>query len=287
MKENTKYLTVSDDDFQWGFYLKVAGYSVIKPGSPYPSIEHPSGYYFRWEEGRILQEYQINYITAGEGIFENEFVKTAVKPGSIILTFPGIWHRYKPVLKKGWEENFIGFNGSIADILMNQSVFSPKEPILQIGIKEELIDIYRKIFDLTQNEQPAYQQIASGNVIKLMGYILSFEKQKAFTGKRITKIIDETRFTIRQNIEKEIDFKKLAQTHNIGYSHFRQMFKKFTGVSPGQYHLQLKLIRAKEMLLSTDKSIKEISNELGFQSIYYFSNYFRKKEGISPSSVRK
>jgi AraC-like DNA-binding protein len=41
------------------------------------------------------------------------------------------------------------------------------------------------------------------------------------------------------------------------------------------------------MLLSTDKIIKEISYELGFQSIYYFSRVFKKKLGVSPSEIRK
>ena len=65
------------------------------------------------------------------------------------------------------------------------------------------------------------------------------------------------------------------------------MFKKYTGVPPVQYHLDLKILRAKEMLLYTDKSIKEISFEMGFQSIYYFSRVFKNKLGISPSEIRK
>ncbi len=81
--------------------------------------------------------------------------------------------------------------------------------------------------------------------------------------------------------------KELAKQYNVGYSYFRQMFKKYTGVSPGQYHLQLRLIRAKELLISTNKSIKEISYEQGFQSIYYFSNLFKKKEGMNPSEFRE
>jgi AraC-like DNA-binding protein len=124
-------------------------------------------------------------------------------------------------------------------------------------------------------------------IVKLLGYIISFEKQKGFSGKRIAKVIEEVRFLMRQNISQEYNLEELATQNNVGYSYFRKMFKKFTGVSPGQYHLQLKIMRAKELLISSDKTIKEISNELGFQSIYYFSNLFRKKEGINPSQYRK
>ena len=191
------------------------------------------------------------------------------------------------MIKTGWVENYIGFEGKIAKELLNHPRFTPKQAVLQIGIKEELLDTYLKIFDLVEKEQPGFQQIASGMVIKLLGYIISFEKQKGFSGKKIAKVIDEARFMMRQNVEQEINLENLAAQLNIGYSYFRQMFKKYTGVSPGQYHLQLRIIRAKELLISTNKSIKEIRYELGFQSNYYYSKMFKKKEGMNPSDFRK
>jgi AraC-like DNA-binding protein len=287
MNEFFKYLTVSEEDKSWGLFLNVAGTSRIKEGSIYPPREHPSGYYFNWSDGRVLPEYQINYITDGAGIFENKYGRFSVKPGSIIFTFPGIWHRYKPLMKTGWTENYIGFEGKIATELFGHPLFNPKQPVIQIGIKEEILDTYLKIFDLVEKEKPGFQQVASGMVMKLLGYIISFEKRKGFSGKGISKVIEEARFILRQKTEQEIDLEKLAENYNVSYSHFRQMFKKYTGVSPGQYHLQLKIIRSKELLVSTNKSIKEISHELGFQSIYYFSNLFKKKEGVNPSEFRK
>ena len=47
------------------------------------------------------------------------------------------------------------------------------------------------------------------------------------------------------------------------------------------------ITRAKELLISTDKSIKEISLELGFQTIHYFSLLFKKKVGMTPTEFRK
>ena len=281
-----KYLTLSDDDIQWGLYIKVAGSAIVPPHKTYPSAGHPSEYFFNWEEGRILNEYQINFITEGSGILENKYGEFPLKQGSIFITFPGVWHRYKPNLKTGWTENYIGFDGNMARKLISKPRFSAKEPVFYFGIKEEFLDSFLKIFDLVKKEQPGYQQIASGMVIKLLGYIISFEKQKGFSGKRIAQVIEAIRFEMRQNMEKELNLIELAQQHNVSYSFFRKMFKKYTGVSPGQYILQLRIARAKELLVSSDKSIKEISYELGFQSIYYFSNMFKKKEGLTPSNFR-
>ncbi len=283
---HVKYLTTSEEDNNWGLYLNVTGSVKISPNEYYPSLNHPSEYFFNWGEGRVLKEFQINYITEGEGILETKHGKFNLKKGSIFLIFPGIWHRYKPLTKTGWTENYIGFDGSMARKLISQPLFSPEDPVFHFRIKEELLDTYLKIFDLVEKEQPGFQQIASGMIIKLLGYIISFEKQKGFSGKRIAQVIETIRFEIRQNLEQNLDLKALAQKHNVSYSYFRKMFKKYTGVSPGQYHLQLRIIRAKELLISTDKSIKEISYELGFQSIFYFSNMFKKKEDTTPSNFR-
>ena len=285
-KNQVKYLTTSQGDKNWGLYLNVSGSVKISPTENYPSPNHPSEYFFIWKEGRILEEFQINYITEGEGILENSHGVFSLKTGSIFITFPGVWHRYKPLGKTGWKENYIGFDGEIARKLVAVPQFNPEKPVFNLGIKEELIDTYLKIFDLVEKEHPGFQQIASGMIIKLLGYIVSFEKQKGFSGKRIAQVIEAIRFEMRQNIEKYLDLKSMALKHNVSYSYFRKMFKKYTGVSPRQYHLQLQIMRAKELLISTDKSIKEISYELGFQSIFYFSNMFKKKEGTTPSAYR-
>lgn len=72
MDEFFKYITPGQDDIKWGLYLNCAGKANILPGTVYPPASHPSGYYFTYEKGRILNEYQINYITEGKGIYENK-----------------------------------------------------------------------------------------------------------------------------------------------------------------------------------------------------------------------
>jgi AraC-like DNA-binding protein len=288
MDDFFKYLTPGEEDKQWGIYLNVAGKVIIPPGrSDYPSHDHPSDYYFTWEKGRILNEFQINYITRGSGIYETEASRTPVRTGSLLITRPGIWHRYRPLQATGWTENYVGFDGSIPRNIYDGNQSYAKKPVLQIGNREEMIDTYHKIFDLVQEEKPGFQQVASGMVMKLLGYMVSLEKQRNFTGKRVERIIRDACFEMRENIAGEIDFKIYAEKNNIGYSYFRKMFKQYTGIAPVQYYLDLRIRRAREMLISTDQSIKEIAYEVGFHSIHYFSRTFKKKSGVSPSEIRK
>jgi AraC-like DNA-binding protein len=181
----------------------------------------------------------------------------------------------------------VGFSGYIAHQIFGRPWFTSKNAVIEIGHNEEIIDSYYKIFSYVMEEKPGYQQVVSGMIMKMLGFIVSHDKQKDFSGKRVEKIIQNACFSIRENVESEINFQTFAEENNIGYSYFRKMFKKYTGVPPVQYHLDLKVLRAKEMLLYTDKSVKEISYELGFQSIYYFSRVFKNKLGLSPSEIRK
>jgi AraC-like DNA-binding protein len=288
MDDFFKYLTPGEEDKEWGIYLNAAGKALIPPGmNSYPSNSHPSEYYFTWERGRILNEFQVNYITRGSGIYETETARYSIKPGSLLITQPGMWHRYRPGKGTGWMENYVGFEGSIPRNIFNQNRAYTQKPVLHIGNREEFIDTYHKIFEMVLEEKPGFQQVASGMIMKLLGYMVSLEKQRNFSGKRVEKIIRNACFQIREDIGKEIDFKQYADDNFIGYSYFRKMFKQYTGIAPVQYHLDLKIRRAREMLISTDRSIKEISFDLGFHSIHYFSRIFKKKTGVTPSEIRK
>lgn len=289
MKDFFKYLTASEEDIDWGMYLTVAGKAEIPKNREYPLPEHghPTGYNFSWEKGRVLTEYQIHYFTEGYGLLENQYGRFKISPGTIMITWPDEWHRFRPQRNTGWIENYIGLKGVLADKYFQSNYFQKDKPVIKCQIREELIDSYLKIFHLVQEEKPCFQFVASGMVIKLLGYIISFYTQEVFNGKHIHSVIEDVRFMLRENVEKNIDFQQIASDNNVGYSYFRRMFKKYTGISPKQYLLQLKIMRAKELLVGSSLTIKEISYELGFQSIFYFSRIFKEKTGMNPSDLRK
>ena len=67
-----KYLIVNDMDQKYGLWVNTVGFQSIQPNSPYPLKDHPTGYFFNAQKGRILREYQLVYITKGRGVFSSE-----------------------------------------------------------------------------------------------------------------------------------------------------------------------------------------------------------------------
>ena len=93
-----KYLIVNDMDRKFGLWVNTVGYQSIPPDSPYPLKEHPSGYFFNAEKGRVLREYQLVYITKGRGLFSSDSTsEKQVCKGRLMVLFPGQWHTYRPL----------------------------------------------------------------------------------------------------------------------------------------------------------------------------------------------
>lgn len=202
MESFFKYLTPAKEDQKWGLYIHVAGREIIPQKTNYPNKTHPGNYYFLWENGRILQEFQINYITEGSGVYEDATGKYLVKPGSLLITKPGVWHRYQPSFSTGWTENYIGFDGAIAKQLLMNPLFFDNKPIVDIGEREEFVDTYQKLYDCILDEKPGYQQVSAGMIMELLGHIVSRKREGAFSGEKIEKKIQEICFYIRENFEK-------------------------------------------------------------------------------------
>jgi AraC-like DNA-binding protein len=79
----------------------------------------------------------------------------------------------------------------------------------------------------------------------------------------------------------------LAEELGISYSSFRSEFKKYNGIAPGQYLLQLRIQSAKRLLVNASMTVKEIAFATGFESQFYFSKMFKKHVGTSPILFRK
>jgi AraC-like DNA-binding protein len=281
------YLPVNEIDEKWGVTITTVGFQQIDPQTAYPPSIHPSEYYFDPAKGRVLHEYQLVYVTQGEGRFRSESGKSAkIRAGNVFMLFPGEWHSYRPDRNLGWSEYWIGFTGSYIKQLVQMNFFSKTEPVFNIGHNDRIVELFVKIIEDAKSEKIGFQQLISGATIYILSQLYSIRRNNEFGNKEIENLINHARVLIRENLHTELSPESLADSLNIGYSWFRRMFKQYTGLAPAQYQLQLKIQKAKELLMDTNIPVKEIAFRLNFYSHYHFSNLFRKKTGFSPSEFR-
>ena len=272
----------------WGVNILDIGHYIHPANKKYPDIDHPNPYFFDWEKGRRLDEYQLVYIASGCGVFEAEHIGSViVEPGTVLMLFPGVWHRYKPSLEKGWEEYWVGFNGHYAEYLMKQECFNQDTPLIYIGFNSEFYDVFIRLIDTLKYEGIAYSQIATCLTIQLLGLVYASALLKEKSPNRKELIINNVRFKIHENWSNTITMEELAAQHNVSYIWFRKAFKDIIGVSPGQYLLNIKIKKACQMLKETELTVSQIANLNGFVSNFYFSRIFKNKIKMTPSKYRE
>lgn len=85
----------------------------------------------------------------------------------------------------------------------------------------------------------------------------------------------------------EVSVEEIAKACNVSPCYFRRLFKEYSGKSPLEYRMELRLNMAKEMLESGEWTLEYIAEALGFESTSYFCRIFKRKFGITAGEYRK
>jgi len=284
----SKYLLANERDAQWGLTVSTVGFEHILPGDPYPTKGHADGYYFDCAKGRTLSEYQLLYNPEGEGIFESTNQKPVrLKAGDMFLLFPGEWHSYHPDPAVGWKSYWIGFRGKNMDDRVRAGFLTPTKPVYHVGYSFTLEGLYKRAYEAALEEAAFSQQLMAGIVNHLIGMMYSLERNRELSkNQQQVDMISRARMRIRESLESDLTIQQIAEELGVSYSNLRKLFKEHTGLSPATYQQELRLLRAKELLTTTQLSIKEIAYRLNFESPDYFSAKFKAKMGLKPSEVR-
>jgi AraC-like DNA-binding protein len=280
----SSYLTWSDDDEERGICCTDIGQADVPPGSPYPpSVEgHPSAYQ-PVATGRVLSDYQLVFVARGRGVYESEGFSSELSGGTVIALFPGVRHAYHPDPKTGWEEYWVGFKGAVADRLISSGFHVPSHPLYKIGLEPSILDIFSDIFRTVKTQKPFYQLRTGALILLLIAEIHALERKSEAQGDA-EQLVERAKFLMHENIDGTVDIDGIGDRLGVGRARFYEAFKWYTGMTPYQYFIHLKINRAKEILASEGASVKEAAFRLGFDDQYYFSRLFRKKTGLSPSA---
>lgn len=156
-------------------------------------------------------------------------------------------------------------------------------------INYELLKNIKKILTISDNRECSKNELIILNLISnLLLEFLKFETKINFIKKSIcnSEISEITNF-IDSNINNNITVLSLQKKFFLNKNNIIKLFLIYTGKYPSEYILEKKLQKACEYLLTTNKKITVISNELSFSSISSFSKTFKKKYSQAPSKFRK
>lgn len=150
-----------------------------------------------------------------------------------------------------------------------------------------LLDVFIEEFKTSDN-------IQNEMLLVLLKRLIIYVTRLAKAGYAPTKKIKEEKFHIirKFNLLVEANFKS---EHSVSFyaeqlckspKTLSNLFAVYNSKTPSQVIQERILIEAKRLLSYTDRSIKQVTFELGFEDVSYFSNFFKKHTSVSPLDFR-
>ena len=96
-----------------------------------------------------------------------------------------------------------------------------------------------------------------------------------------------TSYILEHYTESTLSVQEISKQLDISEVHLRRIFKSAVNISPVKYINFLRLEKAKNMLLSSNLTVFEIADSVGFEDQFYFSRLFKKETGVSPVYYRR
>lgn len=224
---------------------------------------------------------RIQYVISGKEIINTKDVSVIANAGDTYILHEGDTHNYHSDTSDPSHIMWIHVKGKLANEVMK--IYKMDDIILLKNIDtSQWILKFHEICKAT-NDPYVIQEESASFFVKFIHHIYREYEQN----KQNIDYLDDIKSYIDLHIHDNIDIETLAQISKVSVDHTIRTFKTKFGLTPHQYMLKSKIILAKTMLRSTQKSIEEISQTLGFNDVGYFSNFFLKKTGSRPSEYRK
>ena len=101
------------------------------------------------------------------------------------------------------------------------------------------------------------------------------------------ELIDQIQLYIQRNYQKNITQEFIASLFYLNRSYLSQLFKKQTGQKFVDYLNDIRMNKAKELLIHSDRKMYQIAKNVGYDNKKYFFRIFKKKIGLSPEQYRE
>ncbi|ALB47329.1 response regulator transcription factor [Clostridium beijerinckii] len=126
----------------------------------------------------------------------------------------------------------------------------------------------------------------SGWFIEIFTKIININFNNSFKNKYSKKVADSIDYINKNLFNQSLSLTDIAENINVHKVYLCRIFKEETGENVTQYILKARIEKSKEIILSTNYKLYEISDKLGFNTPQQFSILFKKVTGITPNQFR-
>lgn len=236
--------------------------------------------------GRI--DYQLLYIASGQAHFYFDHEETIVTAGHMVLYRPKEMQKYVYYGKDQTEVYWVHFTGSDVRNLLRRYGLTDETRVIYSGTSLEYARIFKQMIHELQQCQPDFAPMLSMLLQQIfISLHRQLSKERVIKNEYLESEMELATTYFSENYNKPICVEDYAATRGMSISWFIRSFKQYTGTTPMQYIVSLRITNAQMLLETTDYSVKEIGDFVGYDNPLYFSRIFTKQKGVSPSNYRK
>jgi AraC-like DNA-binding protein len=260
---------------------------------PYISLAHVFNAPVGWTIGpRRFRQYQLQYVLSGAASYriENSYYET--KKGDLILHFPNEDHEVRTIDGMPYvcvsivfhfgqthfslEELLPGrhYIGNFQNTLLESTLtaipaeFHQPERLHRLRAQSLLTEI---IYTILRDQKK------SDYSLDIQDVITSVQKHKT------PAILVLLKNYVIEHYAKEITYEHLIKLTGWSKNYILLRFKEAYNITPIQFQIQLRIERAKELAIQSNKTITEIAYHIGYSNVHTFGKIFKKKTGLSLS----
>lgn len=259
---------------------------VVGSCGTYRLSTHPKLPTYR-PRGRL--DFQILYVAAGSAHFHFKYAQndTIVTAGHMVIFRPKEFMKYEYYASDHPHVYWVHFTGgNVTNILRSYGIRDDMN-VFYAGTSLEYERIFKRMISELQRCQEDYEEM----LVLLLRHLLilihrQLTRQHTLKNEYLDHEMDLAAQYFNDNYNADLNVEQYAASRGMSVSWFIRNFKAFTGSTPLQYLVGIRIANAQTLLETTSYTVTEIGRIVGYDNPLYFSRIFHKQTGFSPSEYR-
>ncbi len=227
------------------------------------------------------------FVVGGRGQFRIEDKLYPVEENDLIVVNPHVRHTETSIDSKSLEYIVLGIEG--LELMVSEE---ESNPFAIINFKSSGSDIHFLLTNMLkelETKSPGYETVCQ-DLLDIL--VIRLMRGSDFSAKLIPSNVQVSKEGaavhryIESHFKENVTLDDLAEVAHLNKYHMTHLFTRDYGISPIKYLLSLRIKESCYLLRTTDHPLSQIARITGFSSPSYFSQSFRKAEGISPTDYR-
>lgn len=241
--------------------------------------------YGSFTERRNFQSFLIGYTYSGQGSLSYRNQEYALKEGIGFFIDCLEHHRYE-ALSPQWDVGILHLGGILLPHL-HANYMQYQSPIFEEAPSGSFQRCLEELLSLYSTPHPDRDWHASACIDALLNHVLKLRSVQSSRTQQFPENIQYLVKYMESHYAHPLTLDYLSAFSGLSKYYLSREFKRYTGFSPNDYLITLRINQAKSLLKNTSLPAAKIAHEVGIHDLNNFTNLFRRKVGMTPTQYRK